>query len=174
LNYTLKIDIVNGMTTRILGIETSCDDTGIAVLEVKNKKMSILSNVIASQIDVHQKYGGVYPSLAKREHEKNLPVTLQKALKKIDPKSIDAIAVTFGPGLSPCLWTGVNFAKDLAKKWDVPIIPVDHIEAHLLVSLLDHEKSIFPAIALIVSGGTYATCIRKRHWNIQHHWRNTR
>jgi len=153
LNYTLKIDIVNNMTTRILGIETSCDDTGIAVLEVKNKKLNILSNVIASQIDVHQEYGGVYPSLAKREHEKNLPITLQKALGNIDLESINAIAVTFGPGLSPCLWTGVNFAKELAKKWNVPLIPVDHIEAHLLVSLLDHEKNIFPAIALIVSGG---------------------
>ena len=153
LNYTLKIDIVNNMTIRILGIETSCDDTGIAVLEVKNKKLNILSNVIASQIDVHQEYGGVYPSLAKREHEKNLPITLKKAIGSIDVKSIDAIAVTFGPGLSPCLWTGVNFAKELAKKWDVPIIPVDHIEAHLLVSLLDHDIDIFPAIALIVSGG---------------------
>ncbi|MCH8986972.1 tRNA (adenosine(37)-N6)-threonylcarbamoyltransferase complex transferase subunit TsaD [Patescibacteria group bacterium] len=141
------------MTTRILGIETSCDDTGIAVLEVENKKLNILSNVIASQIDVHQKYGGVYPSLAKREHEKNLPITLKKALVNIDLKSIHAVAVTFGPGLSPCLWTGVNFAKELAKKWNVPLIPVDHIEAHLLMSLLDHEKSIFPAIALIVSGG---------------------
>jgi len=154
LNYTLKIDIVNDMITRILGIETSCDDTGIAVLEVKNKKLNILSNVIASQIDVHQEYGGVYPSLAKREHEKNLPLTLKKALVGTDPaRPVDAVAVTFGPGLSPCLWTGVNFAKELAKKWDVPIIPVDHIEAHLLISLLDHEKSIFPAIALIVSGG---------------------
>ena len=153
LNYTLKIDIVNNMIIRILGIETSCDDTGIAVLEVKNKNIEILSNVIASQIDVHQKYGGVYPLLAKREHEKNLPITLKKALSRIDPASIHAVAVTFGPGLSPCLWTGVNFAKELAKKWNVPIIPVDHIEAHLLMSLLDHEKNIFPAIALIVSGG---------------------
>jgi len=153
LNYTLKIDIVNNMAIRILGIETSCDDTGIAVLEVKNKKLNILSNVIASQIDVHQEYGGVYPSLAKREHEKNLPITLQKAIGNIDVKSINAIAVTFGPGLSPCLWTGVNFAKELAKKWNVPLIPVDHIEAHLLMPLLDHKKDIFPAMALIVSGG---------------------
>ena len=155
----------------ILGIETSCDDTGIAVLEVKGEKtprFQILSNVIASQIKVHQKYGGVYPMLAKREHQKNLPITLEKALKEAGisrsrSRNIDTIAVTYGPGLAPCLWTGVNFAKDLAKSWGVPLIPTDHIEGHLLIGLLENiqdtkykipdTKSIFPAIALVVSGG---------------------
>ncbi|KKU53809.1 MAG: putative tRNA threonylcarbamoyladenosine biosynthesis protein Gcp [Parcubacteria group bacterium GW2011_GWA1_47_11] len=166
---------------RILGIETSCDDTGIAVLEAsKASHFQILSNVVASQIAVHQKYGGVYPMLAKREHLKNLPIALERALGEMlgsNRLDITAIAVTYGPGLSPCLWTGLNFARDLAKKGGVPLVPVDHIEGHLLIALASNEKSkiqsaswrtksktnlkfeipnsknIFPAVALIVSGG---------------------
>jgi N6-L-threonylcarbamoyladenine synthase len=159
---------------KILGIETSCDDTGVAALEISgytDPRFSILSNAVASQIDAHQEYGGVYPTLAKREHIKNLPITLEKSLQEADVEKTDAIAVTYGPGLSPCLWTGLNFAKDLAVKWNVPLIPTNHIEGHMLVALLDDEKSqipgsksqinpkfkiqknIFPGIALIVSGG---------------------
>jgi len=145
---------------KILGIETSCDDTGIAVLEVKegkNSQFNILSNVVASQIEVHREYGGVFPTLAKREHIKNLPITLENALKKAGVEKTDAIAVTYGPGLSPCLWTGVNFAKELVQKWNIPLVPVNHIEGHLLIALLKEDgsiaKDIFPAIALIVSGG---------------------
>ena len=94
--------------------------------------------------------------LAKREHQKNLPIVLKKSLKTTNVKKADAIAVTYGPGLAPCLWTGINFAKDLAKAWDVPLIPVDHIEGHLLIGLLEtiqNTKNTFPAVALIVSGG---------------------
>jgi len=145
---------------KILGIETSCDDTGIALLEIdeqKNPYFCILANDIASQIKVHQKYGGVYPMLAKQEHQKNLPIVLKKVLKETRNPAIDAIAVTYGPGLSPCLWTGLNFAQDLAKKWDIPLIPVDHMEGHLLISLLREDghmpKDAFPAMALLVSGG---------------------
>lgn len=143
----------------ILSIETSCDDTGIAIIRVdglKKPKFEILSNEIASQIEVHRKYGGVYPLMAKREHAKNLLPTLKKAIKEAKNPKIDVIAVTKGPGLSPCLWEGVNFANDLAKEYKVPLIPVNHIEGHLLVSLLSKEilsKNMFPAIALIVSGG---------------------
>ena len=136
----------------ILAIETSCDDTCIAVVEIKNKKFTILSNIVSSQVEVHKKYGGVYPSLAKREHQKNLPLVLEKALKKAKRPKIDTIAVTVGPGLDPCLWTGINFAKELAKKWDLPIVPVNHIEAHLLINFIDEAQN-FPAIALVVSGG---------------------
>ncbi|MCH7828690.1 tRNA (adenosine(37)-N6)-threonylcarbamoyltransferase complex transferase subunit TsaD [Patescibacteria group bacterium] len=155
----------------ILGIETSCDDTGIAIVEGKGlpaqagktwPRFRILSNVVASQIEVHKKYGGVYPNLAKREHIVNLPVVLKAALRKakLQKKNlkIDAVAVTYGPGLSPCLWTGINFAKELAKKYSVPLIPVDHMEGHLLVGLFtglpkrDLGK-IFPAVVLLVSGG---------------------
>ena len=149
----------------ILGIETSCDDTGIAIVEGKGKpwpNFRILSNVVASQIEVHKKYGGVYPTLAKREHIVNLPIVLKAALKKAKLKEknlkIDAVAVTYGPGLSPCLWTGINFAKELAKKYNIPLIPVDHMEGHLLVGLFtglpkrDLGKT-FPAVVLLVSGG---------------------
>ena len=155
----------------ILAIETSCDDTAIAVVEVKSKKFKVLSNIVSSQIEVHREYGGVFPSLAKREHQKNLPITLLKALKKARisnfqfpiskqiqnskfkiQNSVTAIAVTIGPGLDPCLWTGINFAKNLAQKWDLPIIPVNHVEAHILVNLINRDIK-FPAVALIVSGG---------------------
>ena len=151
-------------TMIILGIETSCDDTGIAIVEGQGKtwpSFRILSNVVASQIEIHKKYGGVYPNLAKREHIINLPFVLKEALKKAkvsqkNPK-INAIAVTYGPGLSPCLWTGINFAKELAKKYNVPLIPIDHMEGHLLVGLftspVQNQKKTFPAIALLVSGG---------------------
>ena len=161
---------------KILGIETSCDDTGIALVEGQGKtwpRFRILSNVVASQIEVHKKYGGVYPNLAKREHIANLPIVFKAALRKanisqvepkIDPSlsskelgkgGVDAIAVTYGPGLSPCLWTGINFAKELARKYSVPLIPVDHMEGHLMVGLFTGTKkqARFPAVALLVSGG---------------------
>ena len=100
----------------ILGIETSCDDTGVAIVEAPNKKggsFKILSNIVSSQIKVHQKYGGVVPNLAAREHLKNIEPCLREAFKKskIKPEQIDLIAVTVGPGLIPCLLIGVNFAK---------------------------------------------------------------
>ncbi|MBU3942779.1 tRNA (adenosine(37)-N6)-threonylcarbamoyltransferase complex transferase subunit TsaD, partial [Patescibacteria group bacterium] len=139
----------------ILAIETSCDDTCIAIIEAKGQKrprFKILSNIISSQIEVHKKYGGVYPTLARREHKKNLPLVLEKSLKKAKKPKIDLIAITVGPGLDPCLWTGINFAKELAKKWDLPIVPVNHIEAHILVNFIDKQPT-FPAIALVVSGG---------------------
>ena len=155
---------------RILGIETSCDETAIAVLEIKGKsnpRFRILANVIASQAKLHAKYGGVYPSLAKREHQKNLPIVLKQALKEARAGTvfvIDAIAVTQGPGLDPCLWAGIEFAKNLAKTTGIPLIPVDHMEGHLLVSLCSQgnkisnfqfpiSKHVFPALGLLVSGG---------------------
>ena len=140
----------------ILGIDTSCDDTSIAILEIKNLKLEILSNVVSSQVKLHAKYGGVYPFLAKREHQKNLPIVLKKAAKNIDISKIDLIGVTIGPGLEPCLWQGINFAKDLAEKLNKPIVPVNHIEAHILANFLDYQtrqRNLFPAICLVVSGG---------------------
>jgi len=147
----------------ILAIETSCDDTCISILKIKNQKLKILSNVVSSQVEIHKKYGGVFPTLAKRKHEKNLPLVLKKALKgaKLLFEKIDLIAVTVGPGLEPCLWVGINFAKDLAEKWNLPIIPVNHIEAHILANFIgeNHKlqianyKKLFPAICLVVSGG---------------------
>ncbi|XOB41282.1 MAG: tRNA (adenosine(37)-N6)-threonylcarbamoyltransferase complex transferase subunit TsaD [Candidatus Nealsonbacteria bacterium] len=139
----------------ILAIETSCDDTCIALIKIigkKQPKIKILSNIVSSQDEIHKKYGGVYPFLAKREHEKNLPVIYKKAIKQAKNPKIDVIAVTNGPGLEPCLWSGVNFARNLAKKLKVDIAPINHIEAHIYANFLE-SKFNFPSIALIVSGG---------------------
>jgi N6-L-threonylcarbamoyladenine synthase len=163
----------------ILAIDTSCDDTCISIIKCK-RNFEVLSNIISSQIETHRKYGGVYPTVAKREHQKKLPLVLEKALKKAKNSKIDLIAVTIGPGLEPCLWMGVNFAKDLAKKENLPIVPVNHIEAHILANFINQDfqfpmredgsapffrfaplsrnsasnfQKIFPAICLVVSGG---------------------
>ncbi len=160
----------------VLGIETSCDDTCAAILKVERKKspdFDILSNIVSSQIKLHAKYGGVYPFLAKREHQKNLPLVFKKALKNANffKKNIDLIAVTVGPGLEPCLWTGVNFAKRLAEKIKVPLVPVNHIEAHIFANLVNlkpkiknqkPKKIIFPAVCLIVSGGHTELILMKK------------
>lgn len=138
---------------RILAIETSCDDTSVALVEAQKSGFNILENVISSQIKIHKKWGGVVPNLAKREHQKNLPLILEKVLK--NNKKPEAIAVTYGPGLEPCLWVGINFAKELANTLKIPLIPVNHIESHFLSNWINlSEKKIkFPAIVLIVSGG---------------------
>ena len=142
---------------RILSIETSCDETAIALIEanggLKKPHFKILENLVSSQIKIHRPYGGVVPSLAKREHIKNLPILLKKIKSK---KSADLIAVTVGPGLEPALWTGIEFAKELAKKTGKPLAGANHLRGHLYSDLLgvDHKTQIaFPAVALIVSGG---------------------
>lgn len=151
----------------ILAIETSSDDTCVAILEVKGRKNSrfnILANIVSSQVEIHRKWGGIYPTLAKREHQKNLPLVLKRALKRANLlyEKIDLVAVTVGPGLEPCLWTGVNFAKEIAKNYNKLLIPVNHIEAHILANWLNsaitHDrkvlsKKVFPAVCLVVSGG---------------------
>jgi len=152
---------------KILAIETSCDDTGAAVLEAGGEKLKILSNIISSQVKLHAKYGGVYPFLAKREHQKNLPIVYKKAIKN---HKIDAVAVTEGPGLEPCLWVGINFAKNAAEKLKTPLIPINHIEAHILANFIEQgptllKKNIFPAIALVVSGGHTQLILMKNLFN---------
>ena len=147
----------------ILGIETSCDDTGVGIIEAEKGKIKVLSNIVSSQVKLHAPYGGVWPHLAKREHQKNLPIVYENALREsgVLEKKVDIFAVTVGPGLEPCLWVGVNFAKEISKKNKKPLIPINHIEAHILVNFLPFleegkEKEIkkyFPAISLIVSGG---------------------
>jgi N6-L-threonylcarbamoyladenine synthase len=141
----------------ILAIDTSCDDTCIALIKAEKSYFKILSNIISSQVKIHKKWGGVVPTLAKREHQKNLPSVFKKALSKAKNPKVDLIAVTVGPGLEPCLWMGVNFAEDLARKINLKIIPINHIEAHILASwrrpISENFKDIFPAICLVVSGG---------------------
>lgn len=188
---------------KILAIETSCDETAIAILDVtsgKNSKGKLLAHTVASQIELHAQYGGVFPMMAKREHAKNIfPVfieTLKKSkmfssLKKpekipvekikkilarendlgeifttqlpnIKKPKIDKIAITVGPGLTPALWVGISFAKALSTAWSIPIVPVNHMEGHLLSTLITDSKKSFklsssdfklPVISLLVSGG---------------------
>ena len=186
----------------ILGIETSCDETAICIIETdessKLPKIKILGNQLYSQIALHAQYGGVFPMMAKREHTKNLLPLLKKCLEeakiskiknqksKIDEEKIkeilsreetlyeqftelfnlekpqiDAIAVTKGPGLEPALWVGVSFAKALSELWNIPIIPTNHMEGHIVVAPLEKtaEKEYLlknippPSIALLISGG---------------------
>ncbi|MDP3710140.1 MAG: tRNA (adenosine(37)-N6)-threonylcarbamoyltransferase complex transferase subunit TsaD [bacterium] len=139
----------------ILAIETSCDETGLALIETDHKnKVKVLANLLSSQIEVHRPYGGVVPNLAKREHIKNLEVLWKKLLVTCNLKleTLDLIAVTQGPGLAPCLWAGINFAADLAKKLNKPLVGINHLKGHIFVNLL-RNKIEFPALTLIVSGG---------------------
>jgi len=152
------------MRMRVLGIETSADDTGIALIEAEGKfgpdfSYKVLGNAISSQA-VHAQYGGIFPAMAKREHVKNLPTVLERVLndahESASHPNIDAIAITHGPGLEPCLWTGITFAQELSKKWNVPVVPVNHMEGHILISMMEKGKLAqfdFPALALLVSGG---------------------
>ncbi|HRS01383.1 MAG TPA: tRNA (adenosine(37)-N6)-threonylcarbamoyltransferase complex transferase subunit TsaD [Bacteroidota bacterium] len=134
----------------ILAIESSCDETSIAVVD-GNK---ILSNVISSQF-VHSKYGGVVPEIASRAHLRIINEIYHQSLKEatVSIENIDAIAVTNQPGLLGSLIVGVNFAKGLALKFNKPIIPVDHIEGHIYSGFLEDPTLKFPAIAMVVSGG---------------------
>ncbi len=143
-----------------LAIETSCDETSIALVKSKNAlKHKILINLVASQIKTHQPFGGVVPILAAREHAKNLPILLKKILKLYPniPNTINAIAYTDHPGLEISLILGRHAAKLLSYKWNVPAHPVNHLHGHLFASLFNcgvkNKKDIFPAIGLIVSGG---------------------
>ncbi|OGN04772.1 MAG: tRNA (adenosine(37)-N6)-threonylcarbamoyltransferase complex transferase subunit TsaD [Candidatus Yanofskybacteria bacterium RIFCSPHIGHO2_01_FULL_44_17] len=146
----------------ILGIETSCDDTAASLLEVRNNSLKVLSSIISSQIKLHAKYGGVFPSLAAREHVKNLPGVIKLALTKKHLKDIDVIAVTRGPGLISSLLVGTAFAQTLAWKYNKPLVGVNHLEGHLASNWLpqasNNQKKAatnnhLPAMCLIVSGG---------------------
>jgi N6-L-threonylcarbamoyladenine synthase len=142
------------MSTYILGIESSCDDTSAAVL----KDTYVLSNVIANQ-DIHKTYGGVVPELASRAHQQNIIPVVEVALRKakITKKQLSAIAFTRGPGLLGSLLVGTSFAKSFAMGLDIPIIEVDHLKAHILSHFIDDEDMNphpkFPFLCLTVSGG---------------------
>jgi len=185
---------------KILGIETSCDETGVAVVECSDDGFEVLSNQLVSQIMEHRQYGGVYPNLAKRLHGQNLIPLLIEALKEsglyketkhshilenvrmllerekellqqfeeviptLEKPDIDAIAVTQGPGLEPALWVGINFAKALSEVWNIPLIPVNHMEGHIASVLYKNPKKVdFPAISLLISGG-HTELIKAQKW----------
>lgn len=188
----------------LLSIETSCDETAVALLKRargKNVRFEVLSHKVLSQIDLHAQYGGVFPALAKREHAKALTQLIAECLEEADllversnsyhlpnltrkrletllerepemltamkvlfegiqKPSIDAIAVTQGPGLEPALWVGINGALALNLAWDIPLYPINHMEGHVIASILSKTENIyeipeieFPACALLISGG---------------------
>ena len=194
---------------KILAIETSCDETAVAVIEASgdatSAEFTVLGNALLSQIEIHKEYGGVFPTLAKREHAKNLVPVTRAALteaemlvsnrmdlddgvqekieellhrepemtsaflefvEEIEVPDIDAIAVTHGPGLAPALWVGVNFAQALALAWNKSLVPINHMEGHIVSSLLKDGviKDVkLPLLALLISGG-HTELVLMRDW----------
>lgn len=151
---------------RILGIESSCDDTAAAVLEDGNK---VLSNVLSSQDEIHSRYGGVVPELASRNHLENIHPIVFEALSRADVTldDIDLIATTQGPGLIGSLLVGFSFAKSLAFQSNIPYIGVDHMSGHILSIFLE-ETVDFPYVALIASGGTSSLFLVNSFTEFQH------
>ena len=210
---------------KILAIETSCDETAIAIVDFSDSKQTphilVLSNIVSSQVKLHAKFGGVVPNLAKREHQKNLSLILIKTLKEgrfsiskskflifkqtqnskfkilnsilgrepellrqfikkilpLKPPDINAIAVTYGPGLAPALWVGVNFARALSFLWKKPLIPVNHMAGHFFSAFpkksrkennqLSIIKYQFPILGLLVSGGHTELVLVQKPWKFQ-------
>lgn len=141
---------------KILGIESSCDETAAAVLECSgDSDFSILSNKVASQIEMHARYGGVVPEIASRAHCEIISKIVSDALTEanVSPEELDAVAVTAYPGLIGALLVGVNFAKGFAYAYNKPLIAVDHIKGHIAANYLTHEDMPFPYIAFVASGG---------------------
>lgn len=140
---------------KILGIETSCDETAAAVVE---DGITILTSVVATSAEMHRKYGGIVPEVAARKQVESIIPVLTEAMEGFSKDAIDAIAVTVGPGLIGSLLVGVETAKTLAFTWNKPIIPVNHVIAHMYANFVSSNKQkaisvIFPAISLVVSGG---------------------
>ncbi len=185
---------------KILGVETTCDETGLALIKRKGKRFEIFENLLISQVELHKPYGGVYPSVAKREHQKALPILLEglcqkwgkgtkreikggvrKKLKEVVEREkdmaermfkvlercslgFDLVSLALGPGLEPCLWVGVNFAKLLSFVERKPVLLTNHLRAHLWANFLEREldEALLPAIGLVVSGGhTVLVLIKK-------------
>tara|TARA_A200000159_G_scaffold12452_1_gene10448 strand:+ start:748 stop:1761 length:1014 start_codon:yes stop_codon:yes gene_type:complete len=137
---------------RILGIETSCDETGIAVYD---DEQGLLSHELYSQVKLHADYGGVVPELASRDHVRKIIPLIEKALTDANttPKDIDGVAFTQGPGLIGALLVGSSVGRSLAYAWNVPAVGVHHMEGHLLAPMLEDNAPSFPFVALLVSGG---------------------
>lgn len=144
---------------KVLAIESTCDETGVAVVESAGDQVRVLSQSLASSAQIHQQYGGVVPEVAAREQLRSIIPTLESALAEsgLEAKILDAVAVAVGPGLIGSLLVGVETAKALALAWDLPLIPVNHLVAHVLANWVKTENSPrapkLPALALIVSGG---------------------
>jgi N6-L-threonylcarbamoyladenine synthase len=154
---------------RILGIETSCDETAAAIVD---RGSSVLSSVVSSQVDLHARYGGVVPEIASRAHvDLIMPVVAQAFVEAglsdlpVDGEGpeVDAVAATYGPGLVGALLVGVSAAKALALAWDLPFIAVNHLEAHLYATLLDEPDLELPLVVLLVSGGHTLVVLMEGH-----------
>jgi N6-L-threonylcarbamoyladenine synthase len=138
--------------TRILGIETSCDETAAAVVDDRSR---VRSSVVASQVEIHRAYGGVVPELAARHQVEAIGIVLEQALARAQATvaSLDAVAVTYGPGLVGSLLVGVCAAKSFAWQCRLPLLAINHLEGHVRSAFLEHPDIEFPAVALVVSGG---------------------
>ncbi len=153
--------------TLILGIETSCDETAASVVE---DGCTVLSNIVASQVDLHRRYGGVFPEMASRQHVLSVTPVVDEALleAEVDLAALTALAVTHGPGLAGSLLVGVNMAKGLAWGRGLPLIGINHIEAHIYANwLVAARPPDFPAVCLIVSGGHTDLILMSSHGRYQ-------
>ena len=149
----------------ILGIESSCDETSASIVQDGVKE---IATVVSSQIDIHKEYGGVVPEIASREHVKNITIVLEECLLKANMTmdDIDAIAITYGPGLIGSLLIGMEAAKTLSFVHQKPLIPVHHIAGHIYANSLVHEMK-FPLITLVISGGHTELIYMKNHYSFQ-------
>ncbi len=151
---------------KILGIETSCDETSAAVVESDGRNFEVKSNIVSSQIKIHAKYGGVVPEVAARKHVEAILPVLDEALRQaqgITSKKIDAVAVASGPGLITSLLVGNEVAKILSWFWKKPLNRINHMEAHIAANWLMNKKINFPALCLVVSGGHTELVLMRAH-----------
>lgn len=158
----------------ILGIETSCDETSVGIVEKKGNKLQLKANVVVSSLELHSKTGGIIPEIAAREQVKYMLPVLEQALKeginsKFQAPPIDAIAVTYGPGLIGSLLVGLETAKTLSYIWNKPLIPVNHMLGHIYANWLTNEtmQIKFPALVLVVSGGHTDLILLKNHGELR-------
>lgn len=153
---------------KILGIDTSCDETSAAVVADGTR---ILSNIVASQIDIHSRYGGIVPEVASRQHLLTIIPVVKRSLEEanIGWNNLNGIAVTFGPGLAGSLLVGVNFAKGIALASGLPLIGINHLEGHIYANWLEREPlPVFPSLCLIVSGGHTNLILMRGHGEFEH------
>ncbi len=152
---------------RILSLETSCDETAASIVEIKNGRPEIISNVVSSQMKIHAASGGVIPNLAARLHTENLPVVLDEVTEK-QKLNYDAVAVTAGPGLVGCLLVGVAAAKIIAMAQNLPFYAINHLEGHIYSAWLNEKLPELPALIVIVSGGHTELILMERHLHYVH------
>jgi N6-L-threonylcarbamoyladenine synthase len=152
---------------RILGLETSCDETGVAVVESNPRSTDVLAEAISSQIPIHRPYGGVVPEMATREHLRNLPLLVPRVLReaRVELSALDGIAVTTGPGLASSLLVGYSYARALGVALAKPVMGVNHLEGHLYSPFLSEQRPVeFPFVGLIASGG-HTLLVHALNWN---------